>query len=113
MRWFGKIISIVGLAAGVAGCGNAGPTPMQVDAAQDGRCRSWGHQSGSPGYAQCRQTMFMADQQFEAEKRAAGMQLIHNMRNQPPPPPVYQVPIRPSVNCTTSNIGNTGYTHCN
>jgi hypothetical protein len=30
-------------------------------------------------------------------------------QNLPLPPPTNQMPIRPSVNCTTTNIGNTGH----
>jgi hypothetical protein len=104
------VLAVFGIA--LAGCAQ-GPTPLQVEAMQDGQCRSWGHAAGSAGYAQCRQTLFLNEQQIEAERRAAGMQLIQNMQNRPPPPPTYQMPIRPSVNCTTTNIGNTGYTNCN
>ena len=41
---------------------------------------------GSPGYAQCRQTLFMNQQRNDAERRAAAMQLIQNMQNPPPSP---------------------------
>jgi hypothetical protein len=104
------VLAVIGIA--LAGCAQ-GPTPLQVEAMQNGQCRSWGHAAGSAGYAQCRQTLFLNEQQIEAERRAAGMQLIQNMQNRPPPPPTYEMPIRPSVNCTTTNIGNTGYTNCN
>lgn len=84
--------------------------------AQDGQCQSWGHKPGSPGYAQCRESLFLNNQRFEAERRAAGMQLIQRMQSQQPPPPVYQMPIppaRPPMNCITTNVGGTGYTNCN
>lgn len=107
---------LAGFAAiGLAGC-DPGPSPGQVSLAEDGQCQSWGHKPGSPGYAQCRENLFMNNQRFEAERRAAGMRLIEGMRSQQPPPPTYQMPItpaRPPINCTTTNVGNTGYTNCN
>ena len=71
-------VAVLGL--GLSSCAQ-GPGPMEVDAMQDSQCRSWGHLPASPGYAQCRQTLFLNQQQFEAEKRAAGMRLIQSMRN--------------------------------
>jgi hypothetical protein len=46
-------------------------------------------------YAQCRQTLFLNQQQFEAERRAAAMRLIQNMQNPPPSAQTYQMPSPP------------------
>lgn len=102
-------------AMGLAGC-DPGPSPAQVSLAEDGQCQSWGHKPGSPGYAQCRENLFMNNQRFEAERRAAGMALIQQMQSRPAPPPTYQMPVtpmRPPMNCVTSTVGGTGYTNCN
>lgn len=86
------LASLVGVCLG--GCAS-GPSPAQINLAQDGQCQSWGHKPGSPGYAQCRENLYMDNQRFEAEKRAAGMQLIQRMQSPQPAPPVYQMPMIP------------------
>jgi hypothetical protein len=88
------VLAVFGIA--LAGCAQ-GPTPLQVEAMQDGQCRSWGHAAGSADYAQCRQTLFLNEQQIEAERRAAGMQLIQNMQNRP---------------CASSNLSNANSSEC-
>src|SRR5712671_6710625 len=62
--------------------------------------------AGSAGWAQCRHTSFLNQQQVEAQRRAAGMQLIQNMQNRPQPLPTYQMPIRPTVNSRNERLWN-------
>jgi hypothetical protein len=79
-------------------------------ASDDAQCRSYGAQSGSQMYIQCRMSLDQQRQQTRAALAAA-------ILSRPAPQPYYLPPPQPIVtsppmNCTSTPIGNTVSTHC-
>ena len=103
-----RIIFVIVAAVTLAGCA-MGPTPQQVAAGDDAECRSYGAAPGTDAYFNCR----MAKDRQRQQNRAA---LAAALISSPPPQPVYVSPQvvapPPSVNCTSSRIGNQVHTNC-
>jgi hypothetical protein len=84
------------LAIGLAGCESAEHRQARlaaIAAADDGKCRSYGGEPGTPAYVQCRAQLDAARTQAQATAAAA-------LANAPPaytPPPVYTPPPMPQI----------------
>lgn len=104
--------ALLGMAVLLAGCQTSGqvPTAEQVAATQDTQCQSFGHRKGSPGYANCRQMLYLE----EERRREQTIAYVERLQATRPPPPMQidQSPPRPSLHCTSIVNAGVGQTNC-
>lgn len=87
-------------------------SPVELAAARDAECQSYGAKPGSDAYVECRARLAQAATQADATRRAA---IVQSLADKPKPEP-YQIvkpPVRTQTNCTSDAIGSTVYTNCN
>lgn len=104
-------IALLGMTALLTGCQTSGPGPTaeQVTATQDAQCQSFGHRKGSPGYADCRQTLYLQ----EERRREQAIAYVERLQaNRPAPMQIDQSPPRPSLHCTSTMSAGVGQTNC-
>jgi hypothetical protein len=75
-----KPVIVIMLAASLAGCAGQAAYQARMAALDDGKCKGYGAQPGTPAYVQCRAQLDAARTQAIATIAAA------------PPPPVYTPP---------------------
>lgn len=95
----------------LAGCQTAGPQASadRLAAEHDTQCRSWGHQKGSAGYAQCRQTLHIEEQK---RIQASVAYMIGLQNRQPATLQIDPSPPRSHVYCTSTINSGIGQTSC-
>lgn len=102
---------LVNCAMLLAGCQTAGSQASveRLAAEHDTQCRSWGHQKGSTGYAQCRQTLHLEEQ----KRIQASVAYMNGLQNrQPVTLQIDQSPQRSPIHCTSTINSGIGQTNC-
>lgn len=105
-------VMIMFVAGGIlAGCQTTDPrvTAERQSAEHDTICQSWGQAKGTPGYANCRETLHMQ----EERRREQAIAYVERLQaNRPPPMQIDQAPSRTSMQCSTTMSPGTAQTNC-
>jgi hypothetical protein len=94
----------------MTGCVTDEEAASQQAVSDDAKCQSYGAKPGTDPYIQCRVALGQQQMQADQARKQRALQYLMNQQAQPQPLNTYQLP--PTVNCTSTTLGQTTNTSC-